>query len=61
MVHCVKSVQIRNFFLSVFSCIWTEFLNIEEQLLAPFLESLWHLAYIQILYISPYISEGKHL
>ena len=40
MVHCVKSVQIRNFFLSVFSYIWTEFLNTEEQLLAPFLEPL---------------------
>ena len=23
--HCVKSVQIRNFFWSVFSCIWTEY------------------------------------
>ena len=24
-VHCVKSVQIRSFFWSVFSCIWTEY------------------------------------
>ena len=23
--HCVKSVQIRSFFWSVFSCIWTEY------------------------------------
>ena len=25
MKHCVKSVQIRSFFCSVFSCIWTEY------------------------------------
>ena len=24
-VNCVKSVQIRSFFWSVFSCIWTEY------------------------------------
>ena len=24
-LHCVKSVQIRSFFWSVFSCIWTEY------------------------------------
>ena len=25
MPHCVKSVQVRRFFWSVFSCIWTEY------------------------------------
>ena len=25
MSQCVKSVQIRSFFWSVFSCIWTEY------------------------------------
>ena len=27
MVHCVKIVQIRSFSWSVFSCIWTEYLE----------------------------------
>ena len=25
MIHCVKSVQIRSYFWSVFSCFWTEY------------------------------------
>ena len=28
--HCVKSVQTRNFFWSVFSCIWTESVQTRE-------------------------------
>ena len=34
--QCVKSVQIRNFFWSVFSCIWTEY----DDLLRKFLYSV---------------------
>ena len=29
--HCVKSVQIRSFFWSVFSCIWTEYGSLEYE------------------------------
>ena len=25
IIHCVKTVQIRSYFWSVFSCIWTEY------------------------------------
>ena len=35
MVHRVKIVQIRSFFCSVFSCIWTEYL--ERRSLCPYL------------------------
>ena len=29
--HCVKSAQIRSFFWSVFSCIWTEFREVRTR------------------------------
>ena len=29
--HCVKSVKIRSFFWSVFSCIWTEYMKIQTR------------------------------
>ena len=29
--HCMKSIQIRNFFLSVFSCVWTEYRKIRTR------------------------------
>ena len=30
-VHCVKTIQIRRFFWSVFSCIWTEYRKIRTR------------------------------
>ena len=33
--HCVKSVQILNFFWSVFSCIWTEYRNLLRKSYKP--------------------------
>ena len=31
IAHCVKSVQIRSYFWSVFSCIWIEYVNLRIQ------------------------------
>ena len=32
LIHCVKSVQIRSYFWSVFSCIWTEYGDLQSNL-----------------------------
>ena len=38
-LHCVKSVQIRSFFWSVFSCIWTEYREIRS--IFPYSVRMW--------------------
>ena len=37
--HCVKSVQIRSFFWSVFSCIWTEYGDLRSN--SPYSVWIW--------------------
>ena len=56
--HCVKSVQIRSYFRSVFSCIWTEYRKIRTRNNSVFghiSRSAWtsseeHLMYFQCTY-----------
>ena len=46
LFHCVKSVQIRSFFWSVFSCIRAEYGDLRSVLLTDFYTLLFALWYI---------------
>ena len=43
MIRCLKSVQIRSFFGSVFSCIWTEYIEILR--ISPYSVRMWENTY----------------
>ena len=43
MIHCLKSVQIRSFFGSVFSCIWIEYIEILH--ISPYSVQMWENTY----------------
>ena len=51
--HCVKNVQIRNFFWSVFSCIWTEYRNVRPEK-TPYLDT-FHAVKARLLWVPNFI------
>ena len=61
MTHCVKSVQIRSYFWSVFSCIWTKYgLNIGKYKpeITPYLDFYmqWNFLYLACFVVNTYVT-----